>query len=102
LEERRTFSALPRKKGPLALPGFRAVVDGEPMSLARRFFHTVESEAGWECHQGSATLDRHDSLSDAAAHLAQLGDANAPAELFAHYLDGTVSSLGTVDATGSD
>ena len=67
------------------------------MSLARRFFHTVECEAGWECHQGSTTLDVHNSLADAAEHLADLGETYAPAELFAHYLDGTVSSLGTID-----
>jgi len=67
------------------------------MESARRYFRAVEAATGWECHQGSSVLDSHGTLDDALDHLSDLGEVHAPAEVFAHHLDGTVKSVAIFD-----
>jgi hypothetical protein len=67
------------------------------MDVARRFFRAIETPSGWYCQQGRLELDSHAGLEDAVEHLFELGRANAPSEVFAHHLDGSVVSVATFD-----
>jgi hypothetical protein len=70
------------------------------MNVARRFFRAIESEGGWECHQGTSVLDSHTTLLEAIDHLFELGEMLAPSQVFSHYLDGRVVSVATFDSQG--
>ena len=61
------------------------------------FFRAIESTEGWICRHGSVTYDRHPRLQDALDHLRDIAADTTPARVFAHYLDGTVVLVATLD-----
>jgi len=59
------------------------------------FFRAVQDDQGlWTCRQGLHEIDAHSELRDAIRHLRELATASAPAEVFLHFRDGSVRSLG--------
>lgn len=61
------------------------------------FLRVVELDGGrWACRFGRQEFDVHVELDDALAHITALAGDHQPAELFVHYLDGTVGRLGAV------
>jgi hypothetical protein len=63
------------------------------------FYRAVEAEDGtWSCQRGLTLVDEHASLNDALAHLRKLaGEEDAPAYIYAHWLDGRVGFMGEGD-----
>jgi hypothetical protein len=68
-----------------------------PGGSGRWFFRAIESAEGWTCRHGTLTYDTHPKLEDALDHLATLASADAPAEVFVHWLDGPVVAAATYD-----
>jgi hypothetical protein len=67
------------------------------------FFHLVETpDAGWECRRGRHILDRHEDADSALDHMHRIVREHAPAELFLHRLDGTITSAGVVIESAED
>jgi len=59
------------------------------------FFRAIQQDDGvWACRQGMREIDAHRELHDAIRHLRELAAANAPAQLFLHFTDGSVRTLG--------
>jgi hypothetical protein len=68
-----------------------------PVDVARRFWRTIEREAGWACHHGLTQLDRHPTMQDSLRHLSEIAALHAPSQVFAHYLDGRIESVAVFD-----
>ncbi len=64
------------------------------------FLRAIEQpEGGWACSHGRTVYDRHEGLPDALEHLRGIAETMVPAELFVHWLDGTVQKLGSSQAS---
>jgi hypothetical protein len=62
------------------------------------FYRAVEQADGsWSCQRDLAPIDEHATINDALAHLFKLAEEDAPAYLYAHWLDGRVQQMGDVD-----
>jgi hypothetical protein len=66
-------------------------------SKARRFWRAIEHEAEWACRHGLAEVDRHPTLREAIEHLSAIAEAQAPSQIFAHYLNGRVETVAVFD-----
>jgi hypothetical protein len=61
------------------------------------YFRVIEQLDGrWACRHGHQIFDAHSELHDALDHIRALAATALPAELFVHYLDGTVDFRGSV------
>jgi hypothetical protein len=59
------------------------------------YFRVMETPDGsWECRRGPQLFDRHQDAASAVDHMRRIMAEHAPAELFLHRLDGTVTSAG--------
>jgi hypothetical protein len=65
--------------------------------VARWFWRAIEHEAGWICHRGPVELDRHPSLAEAVEHLRAIAIEHGRGQVFAHYLDGRVETVGVYE-----
>lgn len=64
------------------------------MPAAMWFFRAVETSKGvWVCSRGRQQFDTHESVAKAVEHLVELASKDAPALIFAHYMDGRVSKM---------
>ena len=62
------------------------------------FYRACEQPEGtWSCQKELEPLDEHATLNDALAHLFKLAEEDAPAYVYAHWLDGRVEPMGDVD-----
>jgi hypothetical protein len=59
-------------------------------------------DAGWECRRGRHVFDRHEDVSSALDHMRRIIREHAPAELFLHRLDGTVTSASVATNLGEE
>lgn len=58
------------------------------------FFRAIKLADGrWACRRGSTEIDGHALLQDAVEHISTLASREVNAELFLHYVDGTVERV---------
>lgn len=65
------------------------------------FFRVIELADGrWACRRGLTEYDGHALLQDAIEHMTTLASREVQADLFLHYLDGTVERVRDAGSLG--
>ena len=85
-----TFTRRTRAVGPYVI----AVTAADRPRMAWFLRAIEQTDGSWACKHGRTVFDRHDGLPEALEHLHGIAETIRPAELYVHWLDGTVQNVG--------
>ena len=89
-----TFTRRTRAVGPYVI----AVTAADRPRMAWFLRAIEQTDGSWACKHGRTVFDRHDGLPEALEHLHGIAETIRPAELYVHWLDGTVQNVGPLES----